>query len=153
MVRFDVFLLVPDSFFGEVRNIAFSRYPIQNAIEKLCRDLNLPRPDNHDQDWELVVVDEMRIDEFIDYYQYSASDNEVRFTLMIILIGSFDDAVLSGNFDVAAWEKVKRILISQRELHAGTIAYWSCGEDSLEDSFRITPYIREVACCIENCDK
>jgi len=120
-------------------------YPTQKAIEKLCKDLNLQMPDAYEQDWEYVNVDETRIAEFIDYYQSGCLDNETKFTLMIIIIGSLDDALRSGNFESAQWERVKSILLKEQKLHMNTIKYWICEDEAnLENCFHITPYIREV---------
>jgi len=120
-------------------------YPTQKAIEKICKDLNLQKPDAYEQDWEYVNVDETRIAEFIDYYQSGCLDDETKFAVMIIIIGSFDDALRSGKFELAQWEKAKDILMREQNLHVNTIKYWSCEDEAnLENCFCITPYIREI---------
>jgi hypothetical protein len=124
--------------------MACFEYPTRKSIKTLCQDLNLRMPDTYEQDWEYVIVDETRIEEFINYYQNNCLDSETKFTLMIIIIGSFDDAIASGLFDVTAWNKARKLLTQDINLHMRTIEYWSCGDKDIEDCFNITPLIREI---------
>lgn len=44
------------------------KYPTRRAIEKLCQELDLQRPDAYSQEWEYETSYETRVEEFIDYY-------------------------------------------------------------------------------------
>ena len=80
----------------------------------------------------------------MDYYEIGNLDDEVKFTLMILMIGYCNDMVGENNLDVYLWENVKKILIEEKELHFPTIEYWSSLDTDLEDAWYIAPLIREL---------
>jgi len=125
-------------------------YTTAKAIEILSADLNLASLDEHAQDWDLMVADIDRIDEFIDYYQNNGYhtnetlDDEVKFALMEVILVSLDDSKRYGTFDRSAWSIVSEILTKEKELHQSTIEYWAClGIDAVE-AFEITDLVREL---------
>ncbi|MBH0332191.1 hypothetical protein ABH14_20930 [Brevibacillus brevis] len=63
---------------------------------------------------------------------------------MIVVISSFNDLLSEKGMECTIWEQIKRNLVSDSEIHMNTILYWSRLEEELEDSWEITPYMREV---------
>ena len=124
--------------------MSYLENPTKEAIEKLCKDLNLPRPDAFSQDWAYETSYINRIEEFIIYYHSNELDDETKFTLMMVMIDSSNDALDEGNMTLNNWEKINSILVADRRIHLNTIKYWMCEGKDLEDSFSITPYIRKV---------
>lgn len=121
------------------------RYTTKETIESLCKKLKLPKPHEYSQDWEDEVMDSQRIEEFIEYYQKETMNEDEKFTLMVIIINSCDDALSNGSLDMESWKKVKAFLINDRDIHKETIDYWSAEEiEDVEDCFIITPLIREI---------
>lgn len=118
------------------------KYPTKEAIEKLSKDLNIEGIEC--QDWEYTSADESRIEEFINYYFKNNLGDIEKFTLMILIISSCDDAIGNGILEEKSWEKVKSILIDERSIHMNTIEYWACLDSDIEDAFNITPLIRLV---------
>jgi len=124
------------------------RYPTAKAMTSLSEKLNLPKQTPYYQDWEYEVVDFKRIHEFIAHYENNSDDDE-KFTLMIIIIASCNDALEEGGFSESVWERVKTFLIKDNNLHKDTIDYWSLESyEKLEDCFEITPLIRAIKSCL-----
>jgi len=122
-------------------------YPTGSAIEQLCVNLKLSEPDQFEQDWEYTIVheiDEQRIIDMLDYYHAKNLNNEVKFTLMVLMIGYCDDRIIERNFDENLWKRIEDILISEKELHLPTIEYWSSLDVDLKDAWSIAPLMREL---------
>lgn len=121
------------------------RYTTKETIDSLCKKLNLPKPHMYSQDWEEEVADSQRIEEFITCYKNQITDENEKFTLMIIIINSCNDALSDGILDKGCWEEVEHALIEDYEIHKETIGYWSTDEiENDEDCFAITPLIRKI---------
>ena len=117
----------------------------KGAIERLSKELNLPEPGNFTQDWEYEVSDPKRIKEFVEYYIQKKLTTDEKFTLMMVIISSCNDAIIYGLFDEQLWEEVGDILLRDWEIHKETIYYWSSDEEKdIEDCFAITPLIRKI---------
>ena len=115
------------------------------AINSLVKGLNLPEPGEFTQDWEYEVSDPERIKEFIEYYMRKELTTDEKYTLMMMIISSCDDAIIYGLFDEQLWKKVVKILLEDQKIHEETISYWASDEEKdIEDCFAITPLIREV---------
>jgi len=120
------------------------RYPTAKAITSLIKKLNLPQQEPYSQDWEYEVANSKRILDFIECYENNNDDDE-KFTLMMIIIGSCNDALIESNLNEALWERVKACLVRDNNLHKDTINYWALEDyDKLEDCFEITSRIREI---------
>jgi len=119
----------------------------------LCEDLKLSEPDKFEQDWEYTIVDEIdeqKIMEIMDYYHNNNLDDEIKFTLMILIIGYCNDEMIVGNLDNLLWEKVEKILIDEQKLHMPTVEYWSSLDVELEDAWHIASRMRKI---LEICDR
>jgi hypothetical protein len=120
-------------------------YVTGEAIYSLAKKLKLPSPDIYGQDWEYIVADSTRIDEFIAFYSNSPLSIEGKFALMIVIISSYDDAIQEKSNNKCTWDKIRYYLLRDYNIHANTILYWSVIEnENIEDCFAITPFIREL---------
>ncbi|MGC3957522.1 MAG: hypothetical protein QM813_06055 [Verrucomicrobiota bacterium] len=124
-----------------VPHIAF-RCSTAAAIDRLCQRFQLfPNV----QDWEIVVADPERIREFLDAYEKEPFDDDERFTLMALLIASFDDLLRENRDDPEAWHRLHAHLRRRFDLHGYTVQYWSLADqDELTEGFAITPRVQEV---------
>jgi hypothetical protein len=120
------------------------------SMNSVANLLNLPPPTEHDQDWELcIAADPDRLDEYLTVYANHASlTDDEKFTVMEIILFSFDDWVAEGRGIEPFANRVRAQLTVDFSLHAWPIHYWCCWEHELplEDggSFSITPFMREV---------
>lgn len=115
------------------------------AIENLCNILELPRPQGFCQDWENEVGDYSRIEEFINCYREDNLGPDEKFTLMIIIIESCNEAVEKDRLTKKRWRQVSKLLIEDMDIHKSTIEYWCVEENEDEmDGFSITPLMRRL---------
>lgn len=116
------------------------RHPTRAAIEALALRFGLPN-DPSMQDWEWEVADAGRLDAFIAAYRSGELDDDERFTLMEVIIQSFEDEGTAVDDD-PRWPLVARLLDENIALHAQTVWYWAClGSD---DEWCVTPLIRPI---------
>jgi hypothetical protein len=122
----------------------YVRYPSGASEQKLSKRFGLYW-DNDTQDWELIVSDSGRIIDFIKVYQNELDNDDDKFTLMGLIIASFDD--IAPKFDKAnseLWEICKTILEKECYLHYSTITYWCLLENEPDDTFPISLLMRKV---------
>ena len=127
-------MMVPDHLY---------RYPTREAIDSLAERFALPNtPDM--QDWEYEVSNPARIDEFLDAYLNGGLNDDEKFTLMEMLIDSFEGSDIDLAVD-SRWAHVLDQLDRNIELHAHTVWYWSClDNDNLDECWGVTPHIRAI---------
>ena len=117
----------------------------KKAIDNLIKKLKLPEYDEFSQDWEYEVANIERLEEFIEYYQNVDMDIDEKFTLMIIILESCNDAKQENKLQKETWDKVEELVIKDKIIHNLTINYWSCIEnENIEDCFYITPLVRKL---------
>jgi hypothetical protein len=117
------------------------RFPTAAAIEALTRRFGFP---NHPgmQDWPWEVADAGRLDELLEVYEDGGLSDDERFTLMEILLQSFEDLGQSTGFD-SRWGRTLEILDRNIDLHAYSVWYWSDLEnDNAEEQWLVTPFLR-----------
>lgn len=121
------------------------KYSTRKEIDKFNQLLNL-KEDPFMQDWEIELADGNRLGEFIDCYHTHAKTSEEKFTLMALIIASFDD-YFAENDDIAMWGKIKSLLLADRKLFEPLIKYWCVweGGDNPEYYFEISPLMRELS--------
>lgn len=120
------------------------RYPTRKAIDKFNKILNL-RENQLMQDWEIECADPQRIDEFLHCYRATAQTDDERFTLMALMLGSFEEYHDSKPPSQDTWISLKEILCSEYELHRDHIDYYSClGSDDTDEWFPITRLMRSL---------
>ena len=121
------------------------RYPTAAAHHRLAELLRLPEPPGG-QDWEIELADPGRVGEFLDVYDTAELDDDERFTLMELIVASYDDLLEFGGGDRSLhWPRVRDHLLRRFELHGHTVQYWALpDENDPENFFTFTPRAREV---------
>jgi hypothetical protein len=95
------------------------------------------------QDWEWEVADPARFEEFLEAYKPELPVDQ-RIALMEILIQCVEDSA-SGAGLLTSWQMLAPLLAKNSELHAHTIAYWSCLEaEHPEEMWRVSMLMRQV---------
>jgi len=121
------------------------RHPTRAAIDKFNGLLGLVE-EAHTQDWEIECADPYRVDEFVNCYRINAKNDDERFTLMALILGSFEEYHGLSTPNDSTWEAIKFILEEEKVLHKDHIEYYSCREtDDEEEWFPITTLIRSIA--------
>ncbi|HEX8470131.1 MAG TPA: hypothetical protein VF633_03375 [Brevundimonas sp.] len=117
------------------------RFPNPVAIAALAERFNLPN-DSNMQDWEYVVADLARLDEFLAYAE-SCPDEDEAFVLIKLIFQSFED--LGGTaLEDPRWARVDKLLNTDFELHLSTLRYWASADQISEDGWHIAPLVRSV---------
>lgn len=120
------------------------KYVTKEAIEGLVTKIGVPAPDEFSQDWEYEVSDASRIEEFLFAYEHVELNEDEKFTLMIIVISSYDDALAMGNFEMEWDDTISSLLLKDINIHESTIFYWAMqNEEELENCFCVTPLMRK----------
>ncbi len=118
------------------------RFPTREAIDSLARRFRLAnRPDM--QDWEREVADPLRADEFVAAYKALCLTDDEKFTLMEIILQSFEEGTRALAND-PVWQEVLRLIEQNVALHIYSVWYWSCGDVDLPDAWRVTPFMRQI---------
>lgn len=119
------------------------RCPTKEAIEVLSKRFNLPNEENM-QDWEWEVADSARINEFIKAYKTESLNDDEKFTLMEIIIQSFEDLNTDLNNN-PNWNGILKILRTNFTLHQYTIWYWSdFVNDNNDEKWTVTDYLKKI---------
>ena len=119
------------------------RFPTRKAIDSLAKRFKLPNTIEM-QDWEWEVADSDRIDEFISAYESGQLDDDEKFTLMEIIIQSFEELESSLSIE-PRWWKILNIIENNIELHIYSVWYWSDLEnDNEDDQWKVNPFIRSI---------
>lgn len=63
---------------------------------------------------------------------------------MRLILESYNDYVVENGYNSSFSEEIKKMLLEEKMLFGDIISYWSCMGYAIEDSFRITPFMREV---------
>jgi hypothetical protein len=96
------------------------------------------------QDWPWQVADAQRLDEFLAAYEYGGLNDDERFTLMEMILQSFEDLAASTGFD-ARWDRALDTIDRNIDLHASSVWYWSAlDNDDPGALWLITPYLRSL---------
>lgn len=116
-----------------------------NLIEKF----NLS--DEHYIDWELIVADPSKLQEFIHGYTSNNWSVNEKYALMVIIVASYEEALKKNMEEENIWNEIRSILITDMEIHVETIITWSLKEEDYTqeeiddgDGFFITNRMIEV---------
>jgi hypothetical protein len=119
------------------------RFPTAAAIDSLARRFGLPN-DPSMQDWPWEVADAERLDEFLAAYEGGGLSEDERFTLMEIILQSFEDLAASTGFD-ARWDRALEAIDRNIDLHANSVWYWSALEnENPAELWLVTPFLRRI---------
>lgn len=115
----------------------------QETLERLSKLLNLPFTGT-EQDWDIEMADQNRIDEFIIFYNEVELTEEMKYATMSLIVASYDDFLNSQELDKDdRWDEIKKLLISEKTVFKDLIEYWAVESEEI-DFFRVTPLLREV---------
>jgi hypothetical protein len=115
------------------------RFWTKDSMENLAARFQLPY-DISNQDWPWEVSDSTRLNEFIISYKNDDLTDDEKFTLMDLILQSFED--LESIEDLpknSQWIEVCEFLNQNIELHIYTVWYWADGYD-----FQISPLLIEI---------
>jgi hypothetical protein len=119
-----------------------ARYTSGASATKLADMFQLDPPT---QDWDIMVADHSRLDDFLSAYDRPEFDEDDRFALMEVIVASLDEGERRDVDIDDAWHRAATFLRRDWRLHAATLSYWARGDDPDPDhQFAITPRIREV---------
>ena len=97
------------------------------------------------QDWEIECADPNRVTEFIRCYDEYAVTDEEKFTLMALILGSYEEYHSIKGPALKDWQSIKARLKVDLAIHCDHIVYYGCPETENEDDwFPITQQIREL---------
>lgn len=117
------------------------KFPNTNARVALAKRLNLAYLENM-QDWEYEVADIFRIDDFLNTYDLNDITEDERFLLIEMLFQSFEE--VDDLEKDTRWYRTLSLVENNLDLHTQTVLYWANAVESLEDSWNITPFIRNL---------
>lgn len=117
-----------------------SRFPTAAAINRLSADFHLAEVV---QDWEIEAADSRRVVEFLDYYDTRQLNDDERFTLMSLIVASFDKRLSSGRDD-ALQERIVGRLTDRFDVLNALVQYWALPDEDEDDAFRFTPIARQI---------
>lgn len=124
----------------------YPEYVTKSAIEGLVKKINLPSPDEFSQDWEYEVSDSSRLTEFLCAYENIELNIDEKFALMIIIISSYNDAIVERKAEESSARRIRYHLLQDISIHKNTIYYWSMlDEDDLDNCHAVTSFMREIA--------
>lgn len=124
----------------------YPKYVTQTAMKGLIQKIDLPAPDEFSQDWEYEVSAAARVSEFLYAYENVELTTDEKFALMIIILSSFDDAILEGNAENNWSNLIRHYLLQDHRIHKHTILYWAMlDEEDMDNVYAVTPFMREIA--------
>ena len=120
------------------------RFPTRAAIDRLNSCLGLVE-DPSMQDWELECADPNRVEEFLNFHDTHTTSDDEKFTLMALILGSFEEYHAINPSDASLWLRIRSILSDNVELYRTHIEYYQWLEaESEEEYFPITPLMRQI---------
>ncbi len=123
------------------------RWPSRKSIDKINDVVGAPS-DGWSQDPEIELAKSQYIPKLLSLYGSKGMDDDDNFYIMSFLFACFEEAVVDGlNID-NHWKEATKIITNDIELHASTLAYWSCYEaedpNDPEQMFPISQRVREI---------
>ncbi len=120
------------------------RHPTRAAIDKFNELLGL-HENPYMQDWEIECSDPSRIWEFIECYDQNAETEDEKFTLMALILGSYEEYHSLNGSSNEEWVAIKARLESDISIHSVHVMYYGCPEtEDEEEWFPITTQIQEL---------
>ena len=117
------------------------RFPTKDARVALASRLSLPYTAQM-QDWEWEVSDPNRIAEFLALYKSGELTEDERFSLIEIIIQSFDDQERDLTDDIL-WQDTLNIITQNLNTHIHTVWYWSDFEGKGYSCF-VSRHLKEI---------
>ncbi|WP_310601871.1 hypothetical protein [Anaerosporobacter sp.] len=119
---------------------------VQEVLSKIPFPPSIVEFARHSQDPELMLNDPDRIDEFIDAYLNISFSDEGRFTLMFVILDSFNSILSKDNTSRQYWNTIKMLLKEDGLFFSKLIIYYASVDygRNLEDAWPIAPYMRSI---------
>lgn len=121
---------------------------MQDFYSVLYQKCGVIPPDKFDQDWRFTAGDSENTENYIDFYHKNILSVHQKKEMMNMIIQGFDDLIAEGRESVLLeqiWNKIKTILVAEKQLYYQDIIYWSCLDTELEeDRFYVSKYMREL---------
>lgn len=127
--------------------------PIKNLNDReflsiLQEKYGVMPPDKYDQDWEFTAGDSKHTEDYIDFYNKHPLSFRQKREMIHMIIQGFDDLIAEGldrDSLNKIWDRIKIILLNEKQIHYEAIEYWSCMDTELEeDRFYVSKFIREL---------
>jgi len=99
----------------------------------------------NEQDWEWIVSDEERVEEFIKFYSTMPLNDNDRMSLMMIILDSYNTRVWQSGFDNNTWAAISNLIRLDLPFFKEQIIYWSSmdySDDIMDDAWAIAPNMR-----------
>jgi hypothetical protein len=126
-----------------IKPIPPPKWQTAEARQRVAQQLGLPYSDEM-QDWPWEVATPEGLEQYLQLYSTSGSDERV-VLMEMILEASTDQPKPDGLH--AAWLRIEELLNQNTALHASTAHYWCIWsydeQEAQEHGFPITPYLRE----------
>jgi len=117
------------------------RYETRAAIDSLAKELQLHH-DERMQDWSYEVANPNDVERYIEHYRVTV-DEDKKFVLMQIIIQAVNDQPDENRF-LKYWDEIKEALSEDFAIHEYTVFYWCLFNDDGNDTWTITPRMREI---------
>jgi len=78
------------------------------------------------QDWEIECADPKRVSEFLNAYETHAESEDEKFTLMALILGSFEEYHGLNNPSDENWARIKHILEEDLDIQKNHIENYRC---------------------------
>ncbi len=118
-------------------NIIWQDYP--EAQQRLSERLGLFWK-NDVQDWDLINTNPANIEYWLQFYE-KLEDAEEKYSLMQLIVASFDDYQHYKSFDLELWNQCTDILVREHFSLIPIIYYWSASSGT---TFFLSDYMDEV---------
>ncbi len=118
------------------------RFPTRKAIDSLAERFGLENQPWM-QDWEWEVADPDRAEEFATVYKTALLSDDERFTLLEMILQSFEERPQALEND-RTWLDMLHLIEQNIDLHISTVWYWALTDNDTDDVWRVTPFMREI---------
>ncbi len=120
-------------------------YP--KARDDVLRNLGLPKRRAGSQDWAAEIPEEYRtieqLSQALAALDAPGRDLRERQILVELALELANDFVGEPGFE-PLWSKLESEIRAHPELHEERVTYWRLEDDTYDDTFRLTPYVRAI---------
>ena len=95
------------------------------------------------QDWDVENADAERVEVFCDAYEHLDLTPEERFSLMMLIVASYDDRARAAP-DEAAFARIRGLLERDFALHFHTVTHWAALDGMPCEGFAVSAGMREI---------
>jgi len=96
------------------------------------------------QDWDLVLAEAERVEEFLDFYENGSLNSDEKNILMQLIVASYDDRLVKHQIEPELEIRLSILLKSDIEIHSETFQYWMRPHKPESDGWAVTPLLRKI---------